>query len=135
MTIAEGMVSMHDVEYVYFARKLHGGGTLYIQRRADYATRGHREPNVFLKIALPLGVQRPAEFYAPRYDHGDEGEQPGSDLRTVVYWNPCVAVNEDGTSTFDFYTSDAPSTSYVITIEGIGSDGSIFRTTRRVTKR
>ena len=135
LTIAEGMVSMHDVEYVYFARKLHGGGTLYIQRRPDYATRGHREPNVFLKIALPLGVQRPVEFYAPRYDHGDEGEQPGSDLRTVVYWNPCVAVNEDGTSTFDFYTSDAPSTSYVITIEGIGSDGSIFRTTRRVTKR
>lgn len=135
LTVAEGMVSMQDVEYVYFAPKVHGGGTLYIQRRADYATRGHREPSVFLKIAFLLGVQQPAEFYSPRYDKGNAGIQPGTDLRSVLYWNPRVTVNHDGTSTFDFYTSDAHNTSYIMTIEGIGADGSMFHTTRRVTKR
>ena len=135
MSIAESMVSFKDLDYIYFARKPHGGGTLIIQHKEGYHANGRKEPSVYLKITQPMGAQRPAEFYSPRYDDSNSGFEPGTDLRTTLYWNPCVAVDAQGKSTFDFYASDAHSTRYLITVEGITSDGTPFRATHEMTKR
>ncbi len=133
--IAQSMISFKDVEYIYFVRNIMGGGTLYVQHREGYQADMGKEPSMYLKITRPMGAQAPAEFYSPRYDQGDDGREPGSDQRRVLYWNPCVTVNPDGTSSFDFYASDAHNTTYIVTIEGVGNDGTLFRTTHQVTKR
>lgn len=43
--------------------------------------------------------------------------------------------HQDGTTSFDFYASDARDTRYIITIEGIASDGTPFKATRAIDKR
>ena len=133
--IAESMVSFKDVEYIYFARKPHGGGHLYIQHREGYHASSKKEPSVYLKITQLMGVQQPVEFYAPHYDRGDCGNEPGSDLRTALYWNPNVTVNDAGKSTIDFFSSDAHNTTYIVTVEGISHDGTPFHATHNITKR
>lgn len=135
LSIAQSMVSFKDVEYIYFARGAHGGGSLFIGHREGYTAGDRKEPSIYLKITQPMGAQTPAEFYSPRYDQGDDGCEPGSDLRKVLYWNPCVTIGDNGMSTFDFYASDVHSTTYIVTIEGIAADGTPFRTTHQVTKR
>jgi len=135
LSIAQSMVSFKDVEYIYFARGAHGGGSLFIGHREGYTAAEHKEPSLYLKIMQPMGAQTPVEFYSPRYDQGDDGHEPGSDLRKVLYWNPCVTVGDNGTSTFDFYASDVHNTTYIVTIEGVAADGTPFRTTHQITKR
>ncbi len=135
LSIAQSMISFKDVEYIYFARGAHGGGALFIGHREGYTSGDRKEPSIYLKITQLMGAQKPAEFYSPRYDQGNGGIDPGSDLRNVLYWNPCVAVNNDGTSTFDFYASDAHNTTYIVTVEGIANDGTPFRATHQITKR
>ena len=135
LSIAQSMVSFKDVEYIYFARGAHGGGSLFIGHREGYTAGDRKEPSIYLKITQPMGAQTPAEFYSPRYDQENDDSEPGSDLRNVLYWNPCVTVNDNGTSTFDFYASDVHNTTYIVTVEGIAGDGSLFRATHQITKR
>lgn len=47
------------------------------------------------------------------------------DLRTALYWNPGVAIRNDGSANFSFITSDVPG-DYVIRIEGITAEGEPF---------
>lgn len=43
--------------------------------------------------------------------------------------------HQDGTTSFDFYASDARDTRYIINIEGIANDGTPFKATRAIDKR
>jgi len=135
LSIAQSLISFKDVSYIYFDRATHGGGTLYVQHREGFQSRTRSEPSIFLKFFKPLGVQTPAEFYSPRYDQGKNGLEPGTDLRSVLYWNPCVKVDDHGSSTFDFYCSDVPNTTYTVTIEGIAPDGTPVHATHSIIKR
>ena len=132
ISMAESMISFRDLNYVHFARGPRGhGGVLVIEHKKGFKGK-NGEPNRYLKIARPMGVQQAAEYYTPVYENGDDcGNAPGTDLRTLLYWNPCVAVGSDGRSTFDFYTNDA-STTYTITLEGITTDGKLFRATQNI---
>jgi len=133
LTVAEGLVSMKHVDYIYLLRERHGGA-LYIEHKPGHWS-GGGEPSIYLKILEPKGAQRPVEFYSPRYDQGDCGIEPGTDLRSVLYWNPCVAVGKDGKASFDFYASDAHGTTYTIVVEGVTPSGDLIRGTRAVVKR
>ena len=82
-----------------------------------------------------MGVQRPVEFYSPRYEDGDCGIEKGTDLRSVLYWNPCVKLDANGKAEFDFYSSDVRNTTYTILVEGVTSDGTLIRATRGLIKR
>ncbi|MDE6457993.1 MAG: hypothetical protein K2L31_05265, partial [Muribaculum sp.] len=82
------------------------------------------EHNPHIAIAKPLGYQKSAEFYSPKYEVTDRPD--GTDLRSTVYWNPCVRFGDDGKADFEFFTSDNPNTSYTIFIEGITDDGRII---------
>ena len=67
----------------------------------------------------PLGWQKPARFYTPKYESAasKKGFEP---MRATLHWTPVLHV-ENGTARFDFYTSDhqAP---YRIILEGLTDD-------------
>jgi TonB-dependent SusC/RagA subfamily outer membrane receptor len=83
-------------------------------------------PQFYMKPLLPLGHQQPAEFYAPIYETQAQRNNPKPDVRTTIHWQPVVSINNQGVATFEFYTSDEP-TSYTVTIEGVAGDGTIIR--------
>ena len=91
-------------------------------------------PKFNIRSITPRGFQRPAEFYAPRYDTQESRESGPPDLRTTIYWNPNVSVTPDGKAVFDFFTADAPS-EYTVLIEGITSDGLIIHSRNRISRR
>ena len=131
VSIADGLVSMQNVEYITVSRGRRGLKTINISRKPG-SSQEWKEPSPYVKIAHPMGAQQPVEFYSPRYDQGDCGIEPGDDQRRVLYWNPRVRVGEDGKARFDFYSSDATPTTYTIQVEGITPDGSIITATQRV---
>ncbi len=76
----------------------------------------------YIKQIMPLGFQKPAEFYAPKYDTPVQNIKP--DLRTTIHWQPSLTTDEMGKASFRFYTADAPST-YTVVIEGVTDDGKV----------
>ncbi|MBO5296314.1 MAG: hypothetical protein J6B03_01835 [Candidatus Homeothermus sp.] len=100
------------------------GGTIVIKTKDGKTFSKIREHNPHIAIAKPLGYQKAAEFYSPKYEVTDRPD--GTDLRSTVYWNPCVRFGDDGKADFEFFTSDNPATSYTIFIEGITDDGRII---------
>jgi hypothetical protein len=71
------------------------------------------------RILLPLGYQKPIEFYSPKYDTPEWINSDTPDLRSTIYWKPNVVVDDNDKASVEFYTSDTPST-YSVVIEGIG---------------
>jgi len=49
------------------------------------------------------------------------------DYRTTIFWKPDIVIDDyKEETTFDFYTSDFPTT-YSVVIEGLTTDGRIVR--------
>ena len=71
------------------------------------------------KLILPLGYQKPVEFYSPKYDTPEALNNKNPDLRTTIYWKPNVTVDSTQKASVDFYAADA-CTTYSVVIEGIG---------------
>ena len=93
------------------------------------------DPDHTIKTIRPLGYQRPAEFYAPRYDTGSGGMGEGTDLRETLYWNPCIAIDGNKQARFNFYTGDATSTCYTITVEGVTTNGELIHAVKKIEKK
>ena len=111
------------------------GGALWIITKTGAEIAKSRSKNFYLHTTTPLGYQKPAAFYAPRYENGSDcGFEPGTDLRNTLYWNPSVRMGNDGKSAFDFYTNDDDNTTYTLTIEGITTDGQLIHS-RHTIKR
>lgn len=68
---------------------------------------------------------RAREFSVPNYK-GQSVPATRNDFRSTIYWNGHVKVGRNGKAKVKFYTSDAL-TSFNVTAEGIGMDGSIGR--------
>ena len=83
--------------------------------------RNRKMPN--LRSIVPLGFQKPVEFYAPKYGSPEDFSKP--DLRTTIHWQPNLTIDETGTAKFSFHTADSPST-YSVVIEGVADDGKII---------
>ena len=109
------------------------GGVLCITTK-DGSEKIARKTDYTLKLVSPLGFQRAAEFYAPRYDTGNNGMGEGTDLRETLYWNPSITIGSNKQARFNFYTNDAASTSYTITVEGVTSSGELIHAVRKITK-
>ncbi len=84
-----------------------------------------------IKMVAPLGYQKPAEFYAPRYDTPQTRNNPTPDLRTTIHWQASVQSNESGEAVFSYYSADGAS-SYSVIIEGITDTGKIIQQTGRI---
>ena len=110
------------------------GGVLCVTTK-DGSEKVTRKTDFTLKVVSPLGYQKPAEFYAPRYDTGDNGIGEGTDLRETLYWNPSVAIGNSKQAHFNFYTNDVVNTSYTITVEGVTQSGELIHATKKITKK
>lgn len=80
-----------------------------------------------MQVLMPLGYQRPDEFYSPKYETPKQRNAPERDLRTTLYWNPAVKIAPDGHAGIEFYTGDNGA-DYSVLIEGIaaGDDNPIL---------
>ena len=110
-----------------------GGGLIAIATKDGTELR-YTDTNYNLKTITPLGYQKPAAFYSPRYDINQAGPDDGTDLRSTVYWNPNVII-EDGKSQFSFFATDIPGTSYTITVEGLTDQGEIIAKSAKIRKQ
>lgn len=91
-------------------------------------------PSLGLATLYPLGYQKPAEFYSPKYDVADSVQTAKTDFRTTVYWNPMIQTDSDGHATVSFYTTDmGHDMEYVL--EGISEKGIPCRVTGRIKAR
>jgi hypothetical protein len=110
------------------------GGVICITTK-DGSEKVTKKTDFTLKVVSPLGYQKPAEFYAPRYDTGNNGIGEGTDLRETLYWNPSVAIGNNKQARFNFYTNDVANTSYTITVEGVTQSGELIHATKKITKK
>jgi TonB-dependent SusC/RagA subfamily outer membrane receptor len=79
----------------------------------------------------PLGFQKPVEFYSPKYETPQSKHLGNPDYRTTIFWKPDIIVPEEGKASFEFYTSDFPTT-YSVIIEGLSIDGKIIRQVEKI---
>ena len=82
-------------------------------------------------IYNPVGYQKPVEFYSPRYETVEAKQSSMPDYRTTIFWKPDVVISDAGEASFDFYTSDFPTT-YSVVIEGLTTDGRIIRRVEKI---
>ncbi len=85
------------------------------------------------RTLIPLGYQRKANFYVPRYSA--DSATTVMDLRPTIYWNPNVKMSEKGKSSVEFYTSDSPTKSYSVSVEGITDAGVPFHQYLQLEKK
>jgi hypothetical protein len=74
----------------------------------------------------PLGYQKPAEFYVPKYNVDSIRLSDKADLRTTIYWNPKLETDDNGNVHVSFYSADKAN-NYSVVMEGITTNGEICR--------
>lgn len=84
------------------------------------------EPIMPQKPALVKLYYRAKTFAGPEYKNQDAPAQR-TDFRSTIYWNNRVETGRRGKTVVEFYNSDMIS-SFNITAEGFGQDGSVGRT-------
>ena len=109
-----------------------GGAVVITTKRGEFVK--DNTPRFNIKILNPLGYQKPAEFYSPKYDTPEKKKVWNPDLRSTIYWNPSVNTETNGVASFDFYTADTPSI-YTMVIEGITFEGAIIRSVKKISRR
>ena len=95
-----------------------GTGVLFIMLKKESISR----PNIV--FSQPLGWQKRATFYAPKYQRG-ENPVFATDLRYTIHWDPFVKC-EDGDMYVRFFASDRINTGYRIVIEGVTKEGNYY---------
>ena len=85
-------------------------------------------------VYTPLGYQEPVEFYSPKYESLEARQSNIPDYRTTIFWKPDVVISDEGKATFEFYTSDFPTT-YSVVIEGLTKAGNIVRQVEKIQVR
>jgi len=83
---------------------------------------------ISLAHILPLGYQKPAQFYVPKYEVDSILNSPKPDLRTTIYWNPKLEADNNGIVHVKFYTADKAN-NYSVVFEGLTKSGEICRYT------
>lgn len=139
-------LSTKDIDYIEIARDeqtypfgfdFENGGPLYGAVIAVYSTGGmgmlnRVERNFNIRTISPLGYQKAAEFYSPRYETDEEKNVWANDRRITLYWQPDLRTGDDGRATFRFWSADIPQTTYSVIIEGVTDDGRIVRSSGTV---
>ncbi|MDH6313547.1 hypothetical protein M2137_002337 [Parabacteroides sp. PFB2-10] len=76
------------------------------------------------------GTQAYRYFYAPKYDQQDVSTRM-PDFRHTLLWEPSLQSDKRKELTLPFYTSDVPGT-YLITVEGISKEGTVYTATHTI---
>jgi hypothetical protein len=102
-----------------------GDGVIAVYTKGG-GLRGRFEEYESVKEIKLKGFTTPAKFYG--VNHTAHFIPPNSDFRTTLYWNPSViSSTRSGADLITFYASDS-SGPYLVTIEGVTSEGKPFRT-------
>ncbi len=125
------MMNIEDIEDITLFKgasasifgSLGGNGVIAIAMREGTA-RVIEKPNL-AKIS-PLGYQKPAQFYMPKYNVDSIRLLKKPDIRNTIYWNPSLKTDSNGTVCVKFYLADKP-TPLEVAIEGITENGEICR--------
>lgn len=96
------------------------GGAIVINTKRGFVPKNKLNSNI--QIVKPMGYQQPVTFYSPAYATKEDKEKITPDLRSTIYWNPNVMVDETGIATLTFYSADSPS-EYGVVIEGVSALG------------
>ena len=108
------------------------GGVISITARRGVYEQIRENEAFNYAVYTPLGYQKPVEFYSPTYETLESKHLSVPDYRTTIFWNPDIVISEDtGQFTFEFYTSDFPTT-YSVVIEGITTEGRIVRQVEKI---
>jgi hypothetical protein len=108
-----------------------GNGVIMVTIMSGFDQRFNRSKMFNMQYAKPLGYQQHKEFYAPRYATLEQRLSDTPDLRTTLYWNPCVTLSREGKATLSFFAADAPQ-SYSVLIEGITNNGKLIHAVQQI---
>ncbi|OFY39846.1 MAG: hypothetical protein A2X18_02455 [Bacteroidetes bacterium GWF2_40_14] len=117
---------VQDMENVGFLRGTAGSmfntlsGVILVSLKRGRSAFNKTPTNI--AMFTPLGYQKTVEFYTPKYETIKEKESGRSDIRSTLYWNPCVRTDENGRAKVTFYTGDLIS-KLNISAEGVTSSG------------
>ena len=89
------------------------------------------QPARGIVIYTPIGYSSSVEFYHPKYETSEQKRSYHTDLRSTIYWNPAIQLDEKGNAVIEYYTPDSTAPEDVI-IEGIDENGNIYRLTQRI---
>lgn len=83
---------------------------------------------------MPLGYQKPVEFYVPKYEIDSVRLAKQPDMRSTIYWKPDVKMDSTGMAKVKFFTAD-PNTDYTYILEGITNRGEICRFVGKLNRK
>lgn len=99
-----------------------GNGVIAIKLKEGVELRASTP--ISLARVTPLGYQKPAEFYVPKYEVDSVYKSSNPDLRTTIYWNPKLSCDTTGVFHVKFYTADK-AFNYSVEVEGLTKAGEI----------
>ncbi len=105
-----------------------GNGVIAITLKRGIDMNAKTPAPASLAHIIPLGYQKPVQFYEPKYDVDSVRRSVVPDLRTTIYWNPALKSDSTGNVRIKFYTADK-AVNYNLVLEGITNDGEICRFT------
>ena len=129
-------ISIRDIAMVkvfrppFFGSMGGGGGgaiAIYTRKGGDTRTDNSKSSKGMLSAILS-GYTRFKEFYNPQYDN--PAENPETDIRTTLYWNPFVITNKKSPRfRIQFFNNDI-SSKLLVVLEGVNADGKMTRVTK-----
>lgn len=109
-----------------------GNGAIVVTTKNGFVQKNKMNSN--MQTITTLGYQQTVEFYSPAYDTEAKKESVKPDLRSTIYWNPSVQVDESGTVQVSFYTADSAA-DYGVVIEGVCTSGNLIYSGEKVISR
>ena len=106
-------------------------GAIVINTRRGFVEKNTVNNN--MAIVRPIGYQQSVEFYSPVYDTPEKLKSTKPDLRSTIYWNPALQLDEEGNAIIEYYTPDSTAPEDII-IEGIDENGKVYRLTQTINK-
>jgi hypothetical protein len=99
------------------------------------------KPNTYITSNRPnrravtfytFGYTEPQYFYHPRYLTRADRDYPKPDLRRTLSWFPSIQTDPQGGLEVRFYTSDHPTQSYLLQVEGVTFSGEAVSIRQRI---
>lgn len=109
-----------------------GNGAIVVTTKNGFVQKNKMNSNI--QTIASVGYQQTVEFYSPAYDTKAKKESTTPDLRSTIYWNPSVQVDESGTAHVSFYTADSAA-DYGIVIEGVCASGNLIYSGEKIVSR
>jgi hypothetical protein len=75
-------------------------------------------------VYKPVPFSAPTEFYRPRYTAKNSSGALGTDMRSVIHWEPNIVTDKDGKAMVSFFSADKL-TDYTVVTEGTDLQGNI----------